>query len=291
MKTFERLIPIFPKAELIFLQGWGEPLMNPNFLKMLSLVKNSGAKAGTSTNGMLLDDDMIKRLVKSEIDIIAFSLVGAASGNDTVRKGANFDTIIRNIRKFKEIKKNLHRDKPNLHIAYLLLKSGLDKLAELSDTLKDCNINQIVVSTLDFIPDKALENETIRPKDLSEYDELKKYLDTIAKSSKQRGIGLHYHLHHPVERQKTCTENIQRAFFVSSNGDIAPCVFAGLPVSKAEYYINNRPQKYRPLTFGNINEKSLPRIWFRKGYETFRESFEKGKPDYICHDCPKLYMT
>jgi MoaA/NifB/PqqE/SkfB family radical SAM enzyme len=222
---------------------------------------------------------------------MAFSLAGVGPNNNMTRKGTDFDTILKNVKKIKEAKDYLQKDKPNIHIAYLLLKSRLNDLEHLSDALGDCGVSQIVVSTLDFVPDRELEKEVIRPENLSEYNELRPRLESIAAELNQFGIRLHYHLRHPTERQKVCTENIERSFYVSAGGDVSPCVFSGLPISGAEYYVKGNSKAYQPLIFGNINEKSIARIWFQKDYEAFRESFEKEIPDYICLDCPKLYMT
>ena len=39
---FDTLAPVFPKARLVFLQGWGEPLLHPGFPAMVRRVKDAG---------------------------------------------------------------------------------------------------------------------------------------------------------------------------------------------------------------------------------------------------------
>ena len=44
METFEALLPAFPAADLVFLQGWGEPLLHPAFWEMAVKARATGAQ-------------------------------------------------------------------------------------------------------------------------------------------------------------------------------------------------------------------------------------------------------
>ena len=46
MGTFERMEPHFASAALVYLQGWGEPLLHPKFWEMARRAKASGAHVG-----------------------------------------------------------------------------------------------------------------------------------------------------------------------------------------------------------------------------------------------------
>ena len=73
LEIFKKLVPAFAKTKLIYLQGWGEPFTNPHFFDMLTLAKNAGCMVGTTTNGTLLNTEIIERLVAEGLDIICFS--------------------------------------------------------------------------------------------------------------------------------------------------------------------------------------------------------------------------
>jgi MoaA/NifB/PqqE/SkfB family radical SAM enzyme len=55
METFARLEPQFASAALVYLQGWGGPLLHPRFWEMARPAKASGARVGFTTNGTRLD--------------------------------------------------------------------------------------------------------------------------------------------------------------------------------------------------------------------------------------------
>ena len=52
LETFEHLVPAFRNTKLVYLQGWGEPFLNPYFFTMAERAKKAGCRVGTTTNGM-----------------------------------------------------------------------------------------------------------------------------------------------------------------------------------------------------------------------------------------------
>lgn len=289
--TFQKIIPALYKTKLAFLQGWGEPFTHPDFFHFLKHAKKAGCRVGTSTNGMLLDREKITQLVDSELDLIAFSLAGLRETNDKFRCGTRFDKIIETCRLLKKIKAQKKTNLPAVHIAFLLLRSGLEELNQLPEQLKDIGIEQIVVSTLDFIPSQDLEKETIRPRDESEYGELKKQLDKLVDDAARYDLELHYHFAHPDRREPVCTENVLKAAFIAVDGSVAPCVFRKLPINESINITEGPDTEYTPLTFGNIDTEPFDAIWRKAEYNKFRAAFIDNCPLERCCHCPKLYMT
>jgi len=46
VKIFERLMADIAKARLVYLQGWGEPLLHPNFLALVRIAESRGPIEG-----------------------------------------------------------------------------------------------------------------------------------------------------------------------------------------------------------------------------------------------------
>ena len=290
LDTFRKMLPAFTKTRMVFLQGWGEPFLNPDFISMVTLAKESGCLVGTATNGSLLDEKIINELVKCGLDILSFSLAGTYRENDTVRKGTNFKKILNTIRVLNRKKQELRTAKPAIHIAYMLLRSRIDELEGLPMILKDLGINQIVVSTLDFVPSRELEDEALIPKTSLEYNKLRLRLEAFKTMGRQYDLSIYYYLYSPGSRRLSCTENVQRALFISAYGEVSPCVFLNIPVSGVSHRIFGEERSYQRLIFGNINEQPLETIWRNKNYAAFRKSFYKNRLHVSCEDCPKLFM-
>lgn len=230
LATFERLLPAIANTELVFLQGWGESFLNPDIFDMIDMAKKAGCRVGTTTNGMLLDSRRIKRLVEYGVDIISFSIAGLDDRNDLLRKGTSLKTVLDAIKRLSQEKNNRGLTKPAINVSYLLLRSGLRDLARLPDILQELRINLVVISALDFVPIKRLEDEILWPGNMVEYEELCTFLDGVKTKAEDRGLCVHYNLERAHRPREICSENPQRSFYVSSDGFISPCVFTNLPV-------------------------------------------------------------
>jgi MoaA/NifB/PqqE/SkfB family radical SAM enzyme len=290
LSTYERLLPAFRQTRLVHLQGWGEPLLNPALFEMAALAKEAGCDVGITTNGTMLDATTAVRAVEIGLDIIAFSLAGTDEKNDIARKGTHLSEVLDAIEAVNREKKRAGTRKPSIHIAYMLMRSGIGDLDGLPGLLRGRGIDQVVITTLDFVPSPDMMREAIIPSDKAAHDELISHLERVVQSGKDAGLDIHYYLTHPGISNRVCTENPQRALFVSSDGTISPCVFTNLPVSEAKYVSNGEIRPYRALTFGNIKDYSLAGRWRRRDYSAFRASFTRGDPVEPCDRCYKLNM-
>jgi MoaA/NifB/PqqE/SkfB family radical SAM enzyme len=288
LETFRTLLPVIADTKMVHLQGWGEPFLHPNLFEMISLVKKTGCKVGTTTNGMLLNRQGIDRLVKSGIDHVAFSMTGIGEKNDLARNGTQFSRILQTISDLAAQKKALRVETPAISVAYLLLRSHLPDMGKIVPALAELGIQQVVISTLDFVPDENLWNERLVPSNQEEYQKLKSLFDELAEEAEQSGLGLSYHLASPGTNGRVCTENPRRALFVSSDGKVSPCVFINIPASGSSHMVDGEEGEYRKLTFGSVAEEWLPTIWKSPDYREFRKFFE-SRPHLLCRRCPKCH--
>ena len=277
LTTFAKLLPALARARLVYLQGWGEPLLHPDFFNMVAQAKQAGCRVGTTTNGMLLDAEAITRLVESGLDLVAFSLAGADERHDAIRPGTSFKKVLQAIQALQRAKEKLGALRPAIHIAYMLLRSRAADLAKLPQVLPGLGVEQVVISTLDFVPRKELAIETILPQTTGEYEELSASLRETAELAGRYGLKVHYQLKEPGAARLLCPENVQRALFVGADGRVSPCVFANLPVTRATYCARDGERPYQRLIWGKLEELPLAAIWRQQAYINFRGSFFTGR--------------
>lgn len=83
----------------------GEPLINKNIHKMVELAKRKGVlDIKLNTNAVLLDERMSRNLLKSGLDQIVFSVDSAIPQHYKNIRGADFEVVSRNIKRFVDIK-------------------------------------------------------------------------------------------------------------------------------------------------------------------------------------------
>jgi radical SAM protein with 4Fe4S-binding SPASM domain len=101
---FKKIIDDCTDLEHLCMHNWGEPLLHKDIFRMIEYAKNKGVNyVVMNTNGTLLTDKMIDRIVNSKLDIIRFSIDGSAETFKRVR-GVELENIEKNIKKLKIIK-------------------------------------------------------------------------------------------------------------------------------------------------------------------------------------------
>ena len=278
MQTFERLRPNFALTDMVFLQGWGEPLLHPQFWDMARAAKTAGAKVGFTSNGVPLIDKHINRLFEEQVDIMCISLAGAtAITHERFRQGCDFARIDNALRKIRKLKRERRVEGPRVHLAFMLLRSNWQEVSVLPTLASEWGVTQVVISNLSFIADVAMQDESLllHPE---LWPEVKAALERAKKQAADQGILLHYHQPHLEEPCAICTENVLNACFVSCRGDVSPCVMSNIslrPGATAEYWFQNRTYPVENYLFGNIAEQSLPDIWKGAKAHQFRAAFEE----------------
>ncbi len=168
-------------------------------------------------------------------------------------------------------------------------------MRNLPHLLEGCGVSDVVISFLDFIPCEELQSEVIAPATEAEHEELRSCLEEVKEE------GRLHHLTSTIlwnrwgrekdrctENVHRCTENVQRAVCIASDGSVSPCVYTNMQVPGACYVPQGEKRQYERMVFGNIQEKSLRKIWQERGYAAFRNSFQKGELSSHCVRCPKL---
>jgi MoaA/NifB/PqqE/SkfB family radical SAM enzyme len=280
--TFRRLIPAFRKTGLVFLQGWGEPLLHPDFFSLVRLAKGAGCRVGTTTNGMLLDEEAVRALLDGGLDVVAFSLAGADAYHDGVRRGTALAKVLEGMERLAAERLRRGLGRPAIHVAYMLLRSGVESCARLPELLRRVPVDAVVVSTLDFVPAADLRAESLRlePEALAA---ARRLLEELGR----RALPVYHYL--GGGRRVRCAENPYRAVFVTVDGSVAPCVYLGLPVAEpVKVYDIPAGRFHAPVIFGNIGERTLTEVWRGRDYRSFRRALKRGTLPEPCRFCLKV---
>jgi hypothetical protein len=286
-EIFRRLVPEFRRTGMVHLQGWGEPLLHPRFFDMLAEVKRAGVWAGTTSNGLLVDEATAERLVSSGLDMLAISLAGTGEDHDRARAGAPLAAALAALRRVDQAKKRLGSATPALHVAFLLLRSGLPGLHRLPELLAGTGAAHVVVSSLDYVCSREWAGEVLAPEDIPDAE---RALEDTAQQAASRGLALSWMLPRgSVRADGFCSENVERALVVGADGDVHPCVGGNLSVDPAAPLPPGALPPLPRLTFGSVREATLSSLWVGAAYKAFRKSFRANALDPACRACPKLH--
>jgi MoaA/NifB/PqqE/SkfB family radical SAM enzyme len=283
LDLFRALLPFLRHTDLVFLQGWGEPLLNEDLFEMIRLCKERGHRVGFTTNGMLLTEETARRLLDLQLDILAVSLAGTtADTHDRIRRGTNFNRIMANLETFQRLKIREGIPLPAVHLAYIMLRSNFREIRRIVPLARDVGAAEIVASHLSLILEDGLRGQALfsHPQHQAEYLEIQ---EETKNDAARQGIGFAYRSPTLNEASRLCSENVRRACVVTVDGGVTPCVFLdpvllgtsdlGLP-GPPRYRFGDRLLTIEALSFGNLHEESLTRIWKGAAYTDFRARFD-----------------
>ncbi|MBA3010316.1 MAG: radical SAM protein [Proteobacteria bacterium] len=291
-KLFKQLIPYLGYTDLVYLQGWGEPLLNPDIFDMIQVCKARGKRVGFTTNGMLLNAETICRLVDLETDILGVSLAGTSpSTHNRIRMGTDLVKIIGNLEQLQQIKAQKGSLYPALHLAYLMWASNFHELKEVVRLAKKLGADQIVCSNMTLIMKETLCQEAVFTQ-----QEKQPYfislLEAVAQEARKENLIFAYKSPVLGNESVHCSENICNACVVSVTGEISPCVFTSPTLSQTDgqkplvHIFQNRTSPCYPLSFGNIGQESLTRIWNKKEYRQFRKFYDIAMTKFVMDPQP-----
>ena len=104
LKLFKKVIDDTPDLEHLCMHNWGEPLLHKEIFEMFDYAHQAGVKhIVMNTNGTLLTDKMINKIIESPLNIIRFSIDGSADTFKRIR-GVELKKIKENILRLKKAK-------------------------------------------------------------------------------------------------------------------------------------------------------------------------------------------
>ena len=130
----------------------GEPLLNPKIDEFIKYAKEKGIlEVSINTNAVSLTESKAKKLINSGLDVIIFSFDGGTKKTyEKLRPGRfqknNFENVYNNIKRFSEIKKNMHSKFPITKIQMILTKDSRNETDNFfkifSDIIDDVTVTQ-----------------------------------------------------------------------------------------------------------------------------------------------------
>ncbi len=134
----------------------GEPLLHKELGRFIKYAKQKGMiDVFFNTNGVLLTEDNAKMLIDSGLDRLTISFEGfEKTMYEKNRVGANFEKVVANVERLKNLRDRLNYTKPKIRIQAVLIPEIENKIDEFIDFWKD-RVDQVSYNEmLDNVPGK-----------------------------------------------------------------------------------------------------------------------------------------
>jgi radical SAM protein with 4Fe4S-binding SPASM domain len=214
----------------------------------------------------LIDDKLAKRLVYSRFGMLILSVDGATKETfEEIRRGANFDEVINNIRRINYYKRLFKIDRPLLRFNFTAMRSNIEELSMLLDLAAELGVREITVCYLNAHFRELWEESLYFYKELS---------DRIMMETQERGrkMGISVTLPPLFKDGRVKAPGKERCAspwnytYIQLDGGVKPCC----------YY-------YEPL--GNLFDDDFPTIWNSEGFQELRKRLTSGDLPPCCKKC------
>ncbi len=182
----DRLLKLIDEAaklgvkEIAFVGG-GEPLIREVTFQLMQKIKKRGMIGDLVTNGTLFKNEVIKNLVKIGWDRIKFSVDGAdASTHNHLRGIESFETVVKNVKAFLDLKKKLGVEKPRLIFNTVISNINYKSLPDLVKLANKIGIEEILLLPLTVF-EESIKNMKLNEEETREFQSILKKSIKIAK--------------------------------------------------------------------------------------------------------------
>lgn len=287
LADFRRVLDTMPQSvETLFFGGMGEPLCHADIFAMLQMASETGKNVELLTNGTLLSESVLLRLIACGLDRLWISIDNLDPDSALAAAGhAHAHSVIRNIDLFRAIRERL-RCETTLGIAFVAMRSNVHQLARLPYFIARYLVDEVSITNLaPSSPSDAEEMLCGRVLDMhpgfqkgAEHIPVVRmpFMDMgipeVAQSVSQMANKMNFHLYYndaPVIRKSRYCRFINEGMaFVRSDGGVAPCMAL---LHNGLSMLGKKQRTVYARSFGNIKTASLSAIWNQTDYRDFRD--------------------
>ncbi len=283
----------------VFFGGFGEPLTHPLICEMVEQAHQAGAVVELITNGILLEEPMVQRLMAAGLDRVWVSLDGATPESYAdVRLGAALPQVIANLQSLKKLRGWISEAKPRLGIAFVAMKRNIAELPELVRLGKSLGADQFSISNV--LPHTAeLREEMLYLRSLYECDQRpwegkplismpRIDINPITSDSLINLLKSHPLLATAQEELRlgadACPFVEKASLSVRLDGAVAPCLAL---LHDHRSYLDDTRRQSKAFSVGSLKERSLVELWQDPNYRDLRERllYFDFPPCASCNSC------
>jgi MoaA/NifB/PqqE/SkfB family radical SAM enzyme len=292
---FDALLAQLPGLQELHLQGLGEPMLHPEFFTLVEHAVARGIRVSANTNATLITPARARRCVESGLSALSISLDGGgAQTYESIRQGASFAKVTRNIERLVRARRAMRADTPALRLVMVLMKSNLAELPALVELAAELGVFEVLVQRLAsdlaepalparYLPVQGyLRRAELRGHDLAEASEVFAF---ARERAARLGVSLHLPRLTPgpgasgtaLDMRATTARALQPRcawpfdkLYVTAGGEALPCCMVGTP---------DRAQ------LGNVLQDGVRAVWTGPAAQQWRAGLLGDAPGPLCRGC------
>lgn len=276
LSNLNKIKPFLKNAIDVDLTGTGDLFLNKNFRDLIKACKEYKVFIALTSNGMLIGDNL--ETISQIIDLTISFDGGTKQTFEKIRRGTNFEKILRNIKLVNSLK-----HKPYMRFNVVVSKLNLNELPDIISIAKELDIPEVCFRPLSPADTSLQRIILTKEDDLIIFNQIK---EKVINLSHHLGIKVSFMISLGYEKSysdvdKLIGENRNkfvyctmpwRFMYIESNGKVRPCCCF---IKDLQY-------------IGDLNKNTIEEIWNGESYRHLRASMvglEKLKLNEYCKNC------
>lgn len=264
---------VFPKTNILILSTLTEPFMTRDFPDRLNMVRESGVPySEIITNGTLLNEMNIGKMLEAEITCLTFSIDGGTKEiYEAIRTGARFENVIANLRLFQQMRKGRGAALPQVRINHVLSEPNIDHFDAFLAFVDEIHPEKIGVRTVSRMSEAVIQ-ESSDPTFWAKVGVARRRLYEFCQRTGIEDAGFLRDRPTAIELfndsgDKLICRTPWELLAIHQNGDVYPCL------------------AWTRGPIGNFARQSFDEMWNGKELEALRREFDLVKPGVDCLNC------
>lgn len=251
----------------------GEPFVKGGMVNIMEGIKKYDMQGSITTNGTLLDGDMVKRIVGMEWDLLRISIDGIEETHDRLRgKEGAFSQVIETLDLFKKYDSS----HPTIEINTVLNLQNYKEIPEIVELGKEEKVEGIILLPMIEFNEKSSDLKIKGERG----GKIKKYLEDAKRIAEKDGIDIN--VDEIIEEELYCKSN--ETDDLIENKEV-PCFVPWYSISVNAKGIATPCSQFEESFGIDLRKKDLEEIWLSDKFEGIRKMIAKKNLPETCSKC------
>ena len=283
-ELFTKIVDQFPRIARVVLHGVGEPMMVRELPRMIRYLKDRGTYVLFNSNGTLLTWRKGQELIDSGLDELRLSLDAAEPHAFKLVRGRDvFARIVRNIRSFRAMQRELAVERPRVSLWLTGLQETVRQLPDFVRLARDIDVEEVYLQRLVYFPEGqglARPESALFAGGDDEEGRLVAEAEALALA-----LGITFNASGATDPTTSLAPQDEARpwalcrrpwtlMYFTAHGRAIPCCIAPFSL-----------RGYDSFTLGDATQQSLRDIWNGPRYQQFRDALLSDAPPRACASC------
>ena len=267
--------PYLDRVQSVDFTGGGEPLLQPHLAQWIADAAQAGCETGFLSNGLLLKEEKLRKILAAGINWICISMDGAdAEMYNKIRVGSDFERVCENVANIARLRKGRL---PKTMINFVLMDMNAHQMEDIVQLADRLGVDQVNFKQCDVIRGQEGKGFGLfASKETKEIRRLQKSLDKARRLAKKLNIETTAFAFTPQELA-VCEQDPRDSLFIRHDGTLAPCI--NLALGGPTTFLG-KDVTISSVHYGKLPHDDLMELWETESCQFYRQKFQERIEKY-----------